>query len=602
MEIGLDNNINAEANLLEEDNTIAGLDGYNYVYNGLGPGIFVPALLDPDDTTQADLIGPADEINSTTGTPSLDNDNSASDDITGGTGSTGNTDLISIDDFEIKKDSTPVSGNTENTNTVDFFEASSEIVDDWNGGYKLEVDITATSSIDDWTIEFDFPHEIREFYGVDLVDNEDNSYTIEGEDGQKDLETGEIIKSIFVVDDNGENAIAPKLTSPDTETSGETNNTTNNAISGSPDSESGLEEPKVEPDNSPDDIKEEPPVEPGNSPDDTKEEPPIEPSATNEINVDQEFNGDLDKAIASADDGDVVRLGEGTYITTGIKLNKDITIDGQEGTIIDGGETLQPIFTLYSGATGATIQDLEINNGNSAIVVTDAADVTLNNLDINNMGISQTIRRGPNNSGIILDHADGFRVLNSNINNIGRKAIGINNTDGGIVRGVKIQNVNLAAQHVQSFDAGGIKLFNTNDIIIKDNNLRDINGFMIWNDTTNATVIEDNVVLNAGEDFQAPDFNNNVYMAGIYNEKSSNAVVRGNKATSKEYFFAFRATEFSTETMTLGENDFTDFELNTTDYWVNEEAEKLIALTKDPDEANFDLISEAFFAQANVDD
>ncbi len=310
----------------------------------------------------------------------------------------------------------------------------------------------------------------------------------------------------------------------------------------------------------------------------------------------------MDKAIASAEDGDIVRLGQGTYKTTGINLNKDITIDGRDGTIIDGGGTSQAIFNLSSGATGATIQDLEITNGNSGVVVIDAANVTLNNLDISNIGISETIRRGPNNIGILLDHADGFRVLNSNITDVGRKGVGVNNTDGGIVQGVNIQNVNLAAQHAQSFDAGGIKLFNTNDIIIKDNNVRDVNGFMIWNDTTNATVIEGNVVLNAGEDFQAPDFNNNVYMAGIYNEKSSNAVVRGNKATSEEYFFAFRATGFSTETMTLGENDFTDFELNTTDYWVNEEAEKLIALTEDPDEANFDLIYEAFFAQANVGD
>ena len=311
----------------------------------------------------------------------------------------------------------------------------------------------------------------------------------------------------------------------------------------------------------------------------------------------------MDEAISSAKDGDIFRLSANTtYSTEGITFNNNIIIDGQEGTVIDGGGTSETIFSMYSGASGSIIQDIEITDGNNAFIINGASDVTLNNLEIHNMGIEEVNRKGQNNSGISLDHADDFKVVNSEIYNIGRKGIGIYNTDGGTVRNVDIQGINLAAEHAQSFDAGGIKLFNTNEIVIEDNNLQDINGFMIWNDTTNATVIEGNVVLNAGEDFQAPDFNNNVYMCGIYNEKSSNAVVRGNTATSEENFFAFRATEYSTSTMTLGENNFSDFELNTTDYWVNEEAEKLIAETEDPDEATFDLISDDFFAQANIDE
>ena len=569
MEIGLDSNINTEASLFEGDNAATDLNEYNYVYSGVGSGIFVPAPLDVDGTAQTDTIGPVSETDNTTDNSSLDNGSSTNSDITGTTGSTGSSDLISIDN-----------------NAVNSFEATSAVVEDWSGGYKLEIDITATSQTGDWTVDFDLPYQISESYGVELLDNEDGSYTIKPENGG-DSGTTNTIESVFIVDDNGEEAIIPELTFSNTEEVAESETATNS----SPSVENETEEPATEPGNSAEETEEEP------------EEKPVRPADGDEIFVDRDFGGDLDEAISSAKDGDIFRLSANTtYSTEGITFNNNIIIDGQEGTVIDGGGTSETIFSMYSGASGSIIQDIEITDGNNAFIINGASDVTLNNLEIHNMGIEEVNRKGQNNSGISLDHADDFKVVNSEIYNIGRKGIGIYNTDGGTVRNVDIQGINLAAEHAQSFDAGGIKLFNTNEIVIEDNNLQDINGFMIWNDTTNATVIEGNVVLNAGEDFQAPDFNNNVYMTGIYNEKSSNAVVRGNTATSVENFFAFRATEYSTSTMTLGENNFSDFELNTTDYWVNEEAEKLIAETEDPDEATFDLISDDFFAQANIDE
>ena len=596
MEIGLDSNINTEASLFEEDSAATDLNEYNYVYSGVGSGVFVPAPLDVDGNAQIDTIGPVSETDSTTDNSSLDNGSSTNSDITGTIGSTGSSDLVSIDN-----------------NGVNSFEATSAVVEDWSGGYKLEIDITATSQTGDWTVDFDLPYQISESYGVELLDNEDGSYTIKPENGG-DSGTTNTIESVFIVDDNGEEAIIPELTFSNTEEVAESETATNSSPSAEeteePATEPGnsaeeTEEPATEPGNSAEET-EEPATEPGNSAEETEEEPeekPVRPADGDEIFVDRDFGGDLDEAISSAKDGDIFRLSANTtYSTEGITFNNNIIIDGQEGTVIDGGGTSETIFSMYSGASGTVIQDIEITNGNNAIIVNGASDVTLNNLEIHNMGIEEVNRKGQNNSGISLDHADDFKVVNSEIYNIGRKGIGIYNTDGGTVRNVDIQNINLAAEHAQSFDAGGIKLFNTNEIVIEDNNLQDINGFMIWNDTTNATVIEGNVVLNAGEDFQAPDFNNNVYMTGIYNEKSSNAVVRGNTATSVENFFAFRATEYSTSTMTLGENNFSDFELNTTDYWVNEEAEKLIAETEDPDEATFDLISDDFFAQANIDE
>ena len=52
--------------------------------------------------------------------------------------------------------------------------------------------------------------------------------------------------------------------------------------------------------------------------------------------------------------------------------------------------------------------------------------------------------------------------------------------------------------------------------------------------------------------------------------------------------------------MTMEGNDFSSSEINTQDYWVNESAEKLIATTEDPAEANFNLFADEYFAQANI--
>ncbi len=105
---------------------------------------------------------------------------------------------------------------------------------------------------------------------------------------------------------------------------------------------------------------------------------------------------------------------------------------------------------------------------------------------------------------------------------------------------------------------------------------------------------------NVGEDFLKPDFNLNVDISGIYNEKSSNSIIRNNQATSVDRFLALNATEFSTETMTFEGNDFSSIEINTQDYWVNESAEKLIATTEDPLEADFSIFADEYFAQANM--
>jgi Right handed beta helix region len=322
-----------------------------------------------------------------------------------------------------------------------------------------------------------------------------------------------------------------------------------------------------------------------------------EPTSNQIINVDKDFNGNLEEAILAANDGDTVELGRRTYRTNGLSINKDITIDGIRGeSIIDGRGTPESIITLNPESSGTTIQDVEIINGDSGVNVVSATDVTLQNLNIHNIGVDEPSRDGQNNFGINLYGADGFKILDSQVHDIGRKGVGVTDTDGGIIRGLTIEDINIDAEHAQSYDAGGIKLFNTNDVTLQDNELSRINAFNIWNDLSSNTTIDGNTINEVGDSFEAPSFNSNVTIIGIYDEKSVNSVVDNNTITSVGNFIAYDATEFATETLKLGDNnDFSRTELNTTDFWANERAERLIATTEDPDKANFSLFEEDFY-------
>lgn len=456
------------------------------------------------------------------------------------------------------------------SNENDLIVASPSVTEDWSGGYKLEMKLEAQSNVRDWTVDFQLPYTIRETYGVDIIDRGNGNYTISGQNGLSTLQQGQSIKPVFIVEDNGQSAVLPESISVDSGVSVTENNNKGNQDN----SNAGGSE-------------------------DTQNTPQPD-SQGKVISVDNDFGGNLENAIASANDGDVVELGSKTYYTDGITVDKDITIDGREGSIVNGSGTSGAVFKLTSGATGATIQDLEITNANIGIDGYKAFNLLLQNLNVNNIGINQTIRDGQNNSGILLGYANGLQLLNSTISNIGRKGVGIGDTDGALISGLTVRDVNLAAQHAQSHDAAGIKFFNTNDVVVRDNYFSDINAYHLWNDTTNATKIIGNTIEDAGDRFQAPDFNNNVDISGIYNEKSSNSVIKDNKATAVDGFAAFQATEFTTETMTLGENNFSNMELNTRDFWVNEAAEKLIATTEDPSEADYSLFADEYIAQANI--
>jgi len=474
--------------------------------------------------------------------------------------------------------------NSEELNSA--VSLNSQIVEDWDGGYKLEAEISAQSDINNWEVDFSLPYTIKEVYGANLIDNGDGNYSINGQNDQQDLSKGQSIKPIFIIDDNGQSAM-PLSSNVAASTStyvasedmpsepeiGASNNTSESSV------DSYTNEPTASQN---DDIV-------AQADDGQKT-----------IDVDNDFGGNLESAIAAANNGDVVQLGGNTYYTNGITIEKDITIDGQNGTVIDGGGTDKSIFSLTQNASGATIQDLEITNGNIGIYGYRASNLILQNLDINNIGVNQTIRDGQNNTGIILGHAEGLQLRNSTIHDVSRNGVSIGDTNGAAITDISVYNINLEAQHSQSHDAAGIKFFNTNDVLIKDSNFSKINANNIWNDTTNRTTIEGNTIENVGDRFLKPAFNDNVDISGIYNEKSSNSIVKNNKGTSIDEFKAFNATVFTTETMTLENNDFSRFELNTQDYWVNQSAEELIATTEDPDSANFSLFADEYYDQANI--
>ena len=479
-----------------------------------------------------------------------------------------------------------------NSHSSSSINASSQIAEDWVGGYKLDIEVSAESQADNWQLNFNSPHEIQGVYGVDLVDNGNGNYTISGQNDQVNLSPGQTIEPVLIMNDGGGEAIAPELMMNDGSVI-----ETPTPVEAAPMEAAPVEAAPVEA----------APMEAAPMENEVSEPPsannnfgsPI-PADANVISVDNDFGGDLKSAIASANDGQVVQLGGNTYYASEITIDKDITIDGQEGTIIDGGGTSESIVYLNEGATGATIQDIEITNGNNGIFGQNANNLTLQNLNVNNIGINQTIQEGQNNTGIVLGHAEGLQLLNSIVSNIGRNGVSIGDTDGATISGINVQDVNLAAQHAQSHDAAGIKFFNTNAVVLKDSYFANINAMHIWNDTTNGTVLDNNTVVDVGSDFLAPSFNTNVDISGIYNEKSSNSIVKNNVGTAIEGFNAYNATEFTTETMTLENNDFSSTGIGTTDYWVNESAEKLIAVTEDPYAADYSLFAGEYEAQLNI--
>ena len=98
------------------------------------------------------------------------------------------------------------------------FNTKAQITEDWQNGYKLEVDLGAKSSVSDWQLDFDLPHNVKEAYGVELIDNDNGSFSISGLKGQENLKPGQSVKAIFIIDGTSAEASLPKFSLSDGDT------------------------------------------------------------------------------------------------------------------------------------------------------------------------------------------------------------------------------------------------------------------------------------------------------------------------------------------------------------------------------------------------
>jgi endoglucanase len=103
--------------------------------------------------------------------------------------------------------------NTSNNNSNNIFSTTASITEDWQGGYKLELGLTAEANAQDWQLDFSLPYKIQAAYGVDLIDNGDGNYTIKGQNDQATLQSGQSIKPIFIIEDGGKEALKPEFIS-----------------------------------------------------------------------------------------------------------------------------------------------------------------------------------------------------------------------------------------------------------------------------------------------------------------------------------------------------------------------------------------------------
>ncbi len=85
--------------------------------------------------------------------------------------------------------------------------------DDWNGGYRLQVDITSNVAVEDWELTFELPFEISSSFGVNLTDNGNGTYTFNGINAGQDLSAGESTRAVFIINDGGNQAVTPTFNS-----------------------------------------------------------------------------------------------------------------------------------------------------------------------------------------------------------------------------------------------------------------------------------------------------------------------------------------------------------------------------------------------------
>ena len=229
----------------------------------------------------------------------------------------------------------------DNQKSKSNFKTNAVITEDWNSGYKLEVELTPEKTAKKWQLNFNLPqtYTIRDAYGVDLTDNGDGSYTIDGQNDQVDLEAGQSIKPIFIIDHNQESNLKPEF---------------NSSVKSEGESESAMEDGDSEP--TMEDGDSESSMEDGNS------ESSMESSGNNimaDPSIVESWNGGYKlevemKAEAEAEDWQVnfelpnaytIRNAYGVELTD--NGDGSYTISGQSDWVnLEEGQSIKPIFII----------------------------------------------------------------------------------------------------------------------------------------------------------------------------------------------------------------------------------------------------------------
>ena len=248
------------------------------------------------------------------------------------------------------------------------FKTNSIITEEWNTGYKLELELTPQKDLEKWQLNFELPqaYTIRDAYGVDLIDNGDGSYTIDGQNGRVDLKEGQSIKPVFIIDHNeGQEALPLEFTTESTSSEGESEPTTEDG-----ESEPSMEESESESTSSKDES--EPTTEDGESEPTTASgearrsfgtaadsSPQSDGKITANSSISESWNGGYKVEIELTAESDVddwqvdFNLPEAYTIRDAYRIdltdNGDgsYTIDGQNEQVdLDQGQSIKPILII----------------------------------------------------------------------------------------------------------------------------------------------------------------------------------------------------------------------------------------------------------------
>jgi hypothetical protein len=97
--------------------------------------------------------------------------------------------------------------NNGSNNTFIVKNINFEIVEDWNGGFKAQLDFSSEQAITKgWQLQFSAPFEIKDIYGAKVVKQENNQYTISSLDWNEKLPANSTQQIIIIANDFGQPA------------------------------------------------------------------------------------------------------------------------------------------------------------------------------------------------------------------------------------------------------------------------------------------------------------------------------------------------------------------------------------------------------------